>query len=538
MSENRPLIGVMSAQLAFEAAQSAYRNPMLALLSRRDAPLITALLGLVFSSERLSVPVADVHAEISGALADLREAGLEVPDKTARELCRSWVEAGWLATQAVVPVKMADHEMMAPIPAGAALDPTTLNVGGEAETTEVYKLTAHAVGALEVSNRAGGNRASVSRSRILTLLAAVEQLAAEIDPSLDSRIGRLKAEIAEREAQIQHLETEGAVPATPTDQLLESAETVLLQVRELPADFAQVAESVKAIQRDTVTALRAEDRPTGEVLRDYLARADHLMESTAEGRAFGGALQLLEDHETLEQLNRNLAAVLHHPFANALTPAQRRDLAGIGRLIELGLDNVLAARRRATHVVTQAVSHLDPMRDRQVDDLLRLVISALGEWIPESRRGQEIPAARRLPRADLGRPRGELADLGFDSGPAPLAVQPESHEPASFTEAKAWGGPDYATLENTIQDQIARAFAEANGAGQQVDVTDIFASLPLGARRPVDLVGLLELAAVVGLHDAGAVTEVIAERPDGSVTRLAFESARLVPGLAPDDAKQ
>ena len=519
-----------TATAALEAAQTAYRNPMLALLARRDAPLITALLGLVFSAERLAVPVADVHAEISTALADLRNAGIDMPEKTARELCRTWVEAGWLATQTLDPVRPAEPSLLPDEeqPGLAMAAPVTEMPDGE--TTEVYRLTAHAVGALEVTNRAGGNRASVSRSRILTLLAAVDQLAAEVDPSMESRIERLQAEIDERKAQIKQLKSGGIVPETPVDQLLESAETVLLQVRELPADFARVAESVKAIQRDTVTALRAEDRPTGEVLRDYLERAEHLMEGTAEGRAFGGALELLEDHEMLEQLNHNLHAVLAHPFAEMLTPTQRRDLAGIGRLIELGLDNVLAARRRATHVVTQAVSHLDPMRDRQVDDLLRSVIAGLGAWIPESRRGQEVPAARRLPRADLGRPRGDLADLGSHNRPQPLAAQPETHEPVSFTEAKAWGGPDYGSLESALQSTLANAFAALpDGAEKRVEVTDIFTSLPDGARRPVDLVGLLELAAVFGLHDDAAVAEVTATRPDGSVTRLAFQSANLAP---------
>jgi len=584
---NAPLgYGAMSdlahspARLAYEEAQAAYRNPMLALLSRRDAPLVVGLLGLVFNGERTTVSVADVHAEVTMALTELSDAGFEVPDKAARELCRNWVDAGWLATQSLeIPSEVgvlvpdgsgttaadhplrhpaagspsshpaaaafpfrhpaaADHPLRHPAaadyplrhPAAAAGGTQDLSPAKERTEVEVYRLTAHAVAALEVANRAAGNRASVSRSRILTLLAAVNQLASDIDPSLDSRVERLKAEIKEREAQIAELQAGGIVPQAPIDQLLESAETVLLQVRELPADFARVAESVKTIQRDTVQALRAEDRPTGEVLRDYLERAEHLMEATAEGRAFGGALQLLEDHQKLEQLNQNLQAVLSHPFADSLTPAQRRDLAGIGRLIESGLAGVLTARRQATHVVTQAVSHLDPMRDRQVDDLLRMIISGLGEWIPGSRRGQEVPAARRLARADIGRPRGELAELGRSSGPAPVAHQPVAHEPSSFAEAKAWGGPNYEALEHLVITEIRQSSAE------HLAVSDIFANLPTEARRPVDLVGLLELAATLGLHDDGAVAEVIATRPDGSTTRLAFESATLVPAPHPEES--
>ncbi|MCL1871678.1 MAG: DUF3375 domain-containing protein [Promicromonosporaceae bacterium] len=473
---------------AYTGALRAFRSPTLALLHKRDAPLVVALLSSVFRPDRTTVQVADAHTEMADAVGQLRAAGYDdLPDRSARELCRSWVDAGWL-------VRQVDDD-------GA----------------EVYRLSAHAVGALEVAGRAGGGRARVSRSRVLTLLDAVERLADDADPDVVARIARLTREIQEREEQRDRLERTGVVEPVDDEHLLEAAENVLLLIRELPADFALVAESIKAIQRETVTALRQDERPTGEVLRDYLERAEHLMESTAEGRAFAGAKTLLDDPLRLDQLAQSLDVVLRHRFAARLPEQQRAELRAITQRIEQGFADVLTAQRQASRVITTQVRHHDPLRDRQVDDLLRDVISALGTWMPTTRRAQPVDVLRRLPRADVGRLRQTLADLRPPEGPEPLTVW-DDDEAASLEHAQAWGGPRYAELAGLLA-------AADDGA----DLAAVFASADAATRRPVDLVGLLELAGRDGLVDRDEVVVVEAVRPDGTRRRLALEGAALAP---------
>jgi hypothetical protein len=117
---------------------------MLALLHKRHAPLVVALLGALFTPERAAVPVADAHTELDAALRALRAAGhADLPEGSARDLCRQWVAESWLVRQ---------------VPEGG---------------DEEYRLTAHAVDALDVAARAGGPRTRVTRSRVRTLLDAV-----------------------------------------------------------------------------------------------------------------------------------------------------------------------------------------------------------------------------------------------------------------------------------------------------------------------------------------------------------------------------
>ncbi|HWJ84765.1 MAG TPA: DUF3375 family protein, partial [Cellulomonas sp.] len=382
------------------------------------------------------------------------------------------------------------------------------------DDVEAYRLSAHAVGALEVAGRAGGARARVSRSRVRTLLEAVERLAQDADPDVLVRMARLDAEIRRLQAELDRVQRTGTVEEVDDEQLFEEAENVLHLVRELPADFARVAESIKAMQRDAVTALRQDERPTGEVLLEYLERGEHVMESTAEGRAFAGALRLIGDPQRIDELAAQLDVIDRHRFANRLPAAQRTELREISRRIERGLDQVFTAQREASYVITAQVRHHDPLRDRQVDELLREVMTGLQAWMPGARRGQLVEPLRRLPVAEVDHLRQSPGDLRPREAPDALTQWDDGDPDVSSDEARAWGGPHYAALDEHLLEFAA-------GAGE-VDVAAVFRAGPPGLRRPVDLLGLLEIADQRGMAETGEVAYVDAVRPDGTRRRFAF----------------
>jgi len=488
---------------AYEGAVRAFQSPMLALLHKRHAPLIVTLLASVFTSARPSVAVAEVHTEVGDALDQLRAAGNDnLPVGSARELCKQWVDAGWLIRQA------------------------------DDADVEVYRLSAHAVGALDIASRAGGPRSRVSQSRVRTLLQAVDHLASEADPDAERRRERLREAIRRLEWELERLELNDVVEPADDEVLREEAENVLALVRELPADFARVAESIRDLQRQVVAALRQDERPTGEVLREYLHRAEHVLDATAEGRAFAGALRLVGDPDRLDRLQEQLDIVLHQPFAEKLPAVQRIELASLSQQLERGIDTVLTAQRTASRVIAAQVRHHDPLRDREVDDLLRDAIVELAAWMPTTRRNEPVEGLRRLPRAQVGRLRTTLDDLAPQSRPARLAASPAlEDEPATLDLARRWGGPSYSELRAHLE-----AFAAE--AGGELDLAAAFEAAPEDLRRPADLVGLFEIADRFGLTDGDEIVEVVAIRPDGTRRRLAFSaaSARLTDPDSPDPA--
>jgi hypothetical protein len=483
------LMATRGVEGAYQGALRAFQNPMLALLHQTHAPFVVTVLALVFTAERPTVAVADAHVEINDALGQLRATGYgdedsqPLPAGNARDLCRQWVQAGWLVRQ------VSDDD------------------------AEVYRLSAYGVGALEVAGRVGGARTRVSQSRVRTLLEAIERLAQDADPDLMSRMVRLHEEIKARQQELTRLEKGGAVETVDDEQLLEAAENVLHLARELPADFARVAESIKAIQRDVVAELRHDVRPTGEVLREYLARGRRILDATPEGRAFAGALRLIGDPAQIDDLWGQLRIVLRHRFTQLLPEQQRRELTDISRRIEQGVKEVLAAQRQASHVITSQVRNHDPMRDRQVDELLRDVMSGLHKWVPGSRRGEAVEPLRRLPVADVGHLRQRMSDPQPPQLPAPLREWDESGDmPAADT--RAWGGPRYGELRAHLE-----AFA---GGAASVDVVAAFRAADEGIKRPVDLLGLLEIAHGAGMTETAEVAVVETVRPDRSRRRFAL----------------
>lgn len=458
---------------------------MLDLLHGRYAPFVVAALSVVFTPDRPTVAVSDAHAEIGETIDQLRAAGYDdderrLPSGTAREVCRHWVKVGWLVPQIE-------------------------------DDVEVYRLSAQAVGALEIAGRAGGGRTRVTTSRVRTLLESVERLSLDADDNPEARLAKLRKERDDLDAEIARLEGGGPVEPVDEEQLLEEAENILHLARELPADFSRVAESIKAMQRDVVTDLRQDIRPTGEVLREYLQRGQHVMQATPEGRAFAGALRLIGEPEHIDQLSTQLAALMAKPFARLLDDEQRADLRAISRRVELGVEEVLTAQRRASHVITAQVRTHDAIRDRQVDDLLRDVMAGLQTWMQTSRPGDRIDPLRSFPVADVGHLRQSLSDIRPPGAPDPIRDGEDDDVDFLDADERSWGGPHYVELEKYVAT-----------LGDNFDLASAFEGGTADVRRPVDLLGLLEIAHRNGMTEADDVSVVEALRPDGTSRRFAF----------------
>lgn len=482
------------AEAAYLRSVAAFKDPTLGLLHARSAPFVVAVLSVVFTAERPTVAVADAHAEIGEALDELRAAGYDdderrLPVGTAREICRSWTRVGWLAQQ---------------------ID----------DDVEVYRLTAHAAGALEIAGRTGGGRARVSRSRVRTLLESVERLSRDAESDPEQRLARLQEERDALDAEIARLRADEAEPVDD-EQLFEEAENVLHLARELPADFARVAESIKAMQRDVVAELRRDARPTGEILREYLRRGQHVMQATPEGRAFQGALRLIGDPEHIDRLTDQLQGVLSQPFSRLLTAAQRGDLNAIARVVEQGVHDVLTAQRRASQVITAQVRTHDPVRDRQVDELLRSVMTGLHAGMRDARPGERVAPVHTLAVADVGHLRRSLSDLRPAAAPDPLT--PAADVEFVDADTRAWGGPRYAELERYV--------ASLEGT---FDLATAFAGADAETRRPVDLLGLLEIAHRHHIDETGELSVAETRRPDGTRRRFAFGAVAVTTAKDPE----
>ena len=247
------------------------------------------------------------------------------------------------------------------------------------------------------------------------------------------------------------------------DYMHEGFTELLSLISALPSDFARVEERFGAIRGEILAAFRAEDRPAGEVIDDYLARADALMTATHEGRAFEGAFALLRDDAMVTQLREDLTALLEHPLADRLlSDADRAELRGTVSLVREGLDRVLSQRSRVTATLKEYIVSHDAVRDRELEQTLRQVESELMTWMATTG-PRAVHAVPLLPaRASVDHLRERFHDPADDVLPDPIrTADPADAPPVSLDELIAHGGPQLDSLRDRLRGRTVGPVAGA-----------------------------------------------------------------------------
>jgi len=471
--------------------KSAFSQPTLTLLHQRQAPVVITIFRAAFGRNNLPIPTARLHTQVEEHLAEIRLAGeTDVPNGTGKELCQRWMRGQWV-------VRSLDER-----------------------DQEVYALTSHAQQALELVKNLSRDRASLSEHRIATILGTVRRFNSEANPDRGARVSILNAEIARLQAERDRL-VDGAEMVSATDDYMAEGFTELLSlISALPADFARVDERFAQIRGEILAAFRAEDRPAGQVIDEYLARADALMTSTQEGRAFEGAFALLRDDALVSQLRQDLTALLEHPVSDRiLADADRAELRGTVRLVRDGLDRVLAQRSKVTATLKEYIVSHDAARDRELAQTLREVESELMTWMARTgpRATHDVPL---LPaRASVEHMRERFYDPADDVLPERIDLDDVAGAPGlALADLVAQGGPPLPSL----RERLEAALTSANPAAS---LGAVFDTLEPSLRRPVEIFGLLHLAADQGWSAEEHTEAYAALRPDG--TSRTFDVPRL-----------
>lgn len=475
----------------FARVTGAFAQPTLTLLHQRQAPVVITIFRAAFGRNNKPIPTARLHTQVEEHLAQIRRTGeTDVPAGSGRDICQRWMRGQWLVR---------------------ALDEAG---------NEVYTLTSHAQQALELVKNLTRDRATLSEHRIATILTTVRRFNAEANPDRTSRMTILNEEIARLTAERDRLVDGAEIVGATSDFMLEGYTELLSLISALPSDFARVEERFATIRAEILAAFRAEDRPAGEVIDDYLARADALMTATHEGRAFEGAFALLRDDALVTQLRDDLTDLLDHPLADVtLSDAERSELRGTVRLIRDGLDRVLSQRSRVTATLKEYIVSHDAARDRELEQTLRQIESELMTWMATTgpRASHDVPL---LPaRLSVEHLRERFYDPADDRLPDRIrAADPADAPPVSLAELMAQGGPQLGSL----RERLDAALADLLPAGS---LGELFERLEPSLRRPVEIFGLLHLAADQGWSAEEAEEAFTALRPDGS--RRTFAVPRL-----------
>ncbi|TFD75233.1 DUF3375 domain-containing protein [Cryobacterium sp. Sr8] len=481
------------SEIAGELARvrEAFDRPTLRLLDRKWAPFVLAVFKSSFSRDRRSVQADLLHTQVDAYLADLRTVGSDVPPgKNGRALCVQWMNDQWLYRET-----------------------------GEGDE-EHYSLTSHALEALLLVESLSRDRALISESRLTTIVDTVRHRATQANPDREERIRRLDLEIAEKTSERDRLEGGGEIAPVSNEAMLEGYANLVDLINQLPSDFKRVEESVAAMHRQIVNDFRGEERPISEVLDEYLSKTDALMSATPEGRAFEGAFTLLRNDALLQELKSDLETILLHPFALELTANERRGLMGTVRLIRKGIDDVLTQRNGLSETLREHIVNHDVVKDRELERLLREINKELATWMQTAGPRSAVTAELMPGTLEVEHLRERFYDPAAHLPPPDLEdVSDDAPEPPSLDDMRKQGGP----LLEELRDAIVTAFTDGDAAS----VGDAFNDLDANLRRPVEILGMLQIATQIdAVSRAQTLERFETVRPDGSIR--SFEVPRIM----------
>ncbi|GMM96806.1 DUF3375 family protein [Microbacterium luteum] len=471
---------------------AAFGEPTLSLLRGNLAPANVAILRSGFPQDSKTQPTARLHQMVDAALSELRERGIShVPDGDGREVCMGWVRRRWL----------------------------TRDVDGQS-----YTLTSYAMQALGLVQSLTRDRVNLSEHRIKNIVETANRLNAASNPDRDARIARLRAQIAQQQAELERLEAGEPIAPVTADFILEGLVELQDLVSGLPIEFARVGEVVEALQDRLREDFRADERPPGDIVADFLIRADDLTTATPEGRAFEGAFNLLDDDALTDQLRSDITALVEHPdISPVLTTAEKQTMIGIVRVVRDGARDTMAKIVDTIETLNTYIRSRNISEDRELDRVLMQLEAGLSAWMQTAGPRETVPVEMLPDGLDILHLKEKLYDPASDVPLDPLEDGAEEDRPEamSLDELRRYGGPHLDALRGALDEAAA-------SDGEWTIGADVFPRLAADERRPVDALGLLHLIADrddlvrTGTHEA-----YVTRRPDGT------EQVLLLPQITP-----
>lgn len=452
-------------------------NAALRLLRSSNLPLAGALLPTHLGAPGARIPTAELHERLDIDLEELRP-HLELPERTGKAYCDDWRAAGLLVRRAASDAR-----------------------------GETYELSPDAIDALRVLEQLEAPRTALTESRLVSLAAAVRQLAIDTDPDVTRRIDGLRAERARLDAEIARLES-GDIEPVDERRARERATEVLVMAQDLPTDFARVRAQFEALNHDLRARILDSSKTPGSVLDDVFRGVD-LIESSDEGRTFTAFAALVRDAERSDELESDLSAVLSRDFALALAPEARRILRALVRQLKSGSREVQVVLTEFARGLRRYVQSHEFQRDRALRDAIQ---EALAAAVPASRRVKPYTAAG----IEL-----ELTASSLRSAGELTPHDPAEFEPSAPLEDGEPGLVDFDSLAAIAREteidfvELTEAVNRVVARGEPASVGEVLEAHP-ASQGLASVIGLLSLATRHGAIDGGVAERLTWTGADGA----------------------
>ncbi len=415
-----------------------------------------AYFSVTFTRTRPRIPLDEFHAGLDALLCRLRERGAGLrEDWSARNFADDWVQRRFLARP-------------------------------RAEGVFAYELTGTSARFLAFLDGFNPDKTTLNTSRLTTLLTRIESLAHETDPDKDTRIGLLRTEIAQREAQIEALENGEAPVTLGTENAVEAARDILDLAASLPADFKSMRDGLEemlhGLRQEIIESNATKGITMGEVLE-----ADRRLRTTTEGRTYESFTAFLNEDEQQMRFRSAITEVLSRDFTDDLDAEDRKTLHRLipdMRAQAAEINTIYGRLSESLHTYVQTDEYRESVQLRQA---IRAAEGALHQTPRTRNRAAMLPApALYFPQ--------------FESLAATRLYDPHNHQPpaklaapAAFSKEDVRRTPKTAKADRALlQSAIAQAMAE-HGT-ERVSLSQAYRRLPAEHRHINSIRGLLHAA--------------------------------------------
>lgn len=473
----------MMAGMSIQARALTYKrqkeqSAAIRLLHADHAPVLLAVLAEHFPRGAEARPAEQLYQLMAEDFAVLRDT-FELP-RTPQAYCNEWVKAGWLVRKS-----------------------------GTKTTGETLEPSEQALTALQMMDSVSAPRSAVTASRVASISNALQALARDTDPDIDSRLRHLEAErrrIDAEMAQVERGEFELPSPAAVRERVGD----ILGQASAIPGDFARVRHELEMLNSQLRRQLLDPDGSRGDVLDEIFAGVDLIGESDA-GRSFNGFYSLVVDPERGAWLDTWIGQVLERTDEETMSPEERAKFRTLFRDMEDAGYEVNRMMTRLARNLRNYVASEQFAEDRRMIELLRdtrklAADAAEREELaathkmktPLQRIGMQITSVSQIKLADPG---AEVITTAVE------AFEPEEGDPDALYQAVRESEIDLEELMAAVKETV-----EGTGGASIGEVLERHpATQGLGS-----VVGLVYLALRHGLRQEGH-EKVRFEEEDGSI---------------------
>lgn len=455
----------------FQSLDTAYQKKTIKLLQSKHSQVYLALFRALFPDASQGMVADELWSRMDECLLDLEEAGFAdlLPKeggktKRGRSVCHDLIDRyNWVESK-----RREDGQME-------------------------YRLTSDAVEALETVERLRATNTVMTGSRMHTILDQIDRTYVRLSPNYEEGLRILQQRVADALDELDQYEAAGGSRGLSAEEARDEVANIIDLMSGIPVDLRRLEEDIHANAGELIGRFREDDRPTGEIIGDYIQAGRRLLDETDHGRSFQDSLAVIGDASLAGDVDTKLDAIVRTPaLADAAWENSLRMQNGWNQIAN-GIVWVNRENSKSTHTINRSLSRHDVSRDRELTRTLKDLEAAAYAWAATTGPRSEGPLVPTVAKLKADTLRTQPYTPTSKTPPPPLEDEEPGGVTLSLEELRRVGGP----LTHEILDAIA---ARQPLGRQSIDLAEEFSQLDVEQRRPVEIAGLVQLATSLGVN--------------------------------------